>query len=140
MIVCGCTRQNLHFKVHKARCLPRNLHIKIHIAQPCQGDSQQEMPERSFRSRLRLPPIPENEPHVQKSQSTAPATKSEHRRKAAPISFWTTKRHGFPGAWLHQKTLTTKTGPGIDNGKGCTELRTVKVLAAQARSTNGGWA
>ena len=64
-----------------------------------------KMPKRSFRPRL--PPISaisENEPHAQKSrftahgtesqhaedhhsvQSTTPATKSAHRRKAAPIS------------------------------------------------------
>ena len=115
--------RTLHFKVHKALRLPRNLHIKIHIAQPCQGESQQEhwtkgsimMPKCCFRSRLR--PVSENEPHVQKSRFTAPATKPEHaeeshhvqstalakksvhRRKAAPISctrykisrLWTTK-------------------------------------------------
>ena len=72
--------RNQYFKVRKVLHLPRNLHSEIPIAQPCQGDSQQKhfqdkikMPKCSVR--LRLPFTSENEPHVQKSRFTAPATK-----------------------------------------------------------------
>ena len=110
-----CLPRNLHLEVHKVICLPRNLRIEVH--HKCcacheilyiEGHRVLCLP-RNLRIEghivLRLPGNPHrgsqsaapatksaNEPHVQKSQFTAPVTKSEllddhrHVQSAAPAT------------------------------------------------------
>ena len=77
-----CTSRSMRLpripqKVHKALVLPRNLHLKAHIT-----FAPRALPKTTSRCQhaafARLHPTSENEPHVQNSRFTAPATKSEH--------------------------------------------------------------
>ena len=72
-----CLPRNLHFKVHKVVHLPRNLHFKAHKVLHLPGNLHFKVHKDCAWYETRT------QNHV---QSTAPATKSAHRRQTAPIS------------------------------------------------------